>query len=103
VLWFVLQLILPYLDLDIKYYDLGLPNRDATDDKVTIEAAEAIQVSTHNRNVQDATVQQRSAGCGSAGCPAAVRFCLSNMQLLKLRPGGLLSVLCLVPWHNVDT
>lgn len=41
---YVLQLILPYLDIDIKYYDLGLPNRDATDDKVTIEAAEAIQV-----------------------------------------------------------
>lgn len=39
-----LQLILPYLDIDIKYYDLGLPNRDATDDKVTVEAAEAIQV-----------------------------------------------------------
>jgi hypothetical protein len=39
-----LQLILPYLDIDIKYFDLGLPNRDATDDKVTVEAAEAIQV-----------------------------------------------------------
>jgi isocitrate dehydrogenase len=38
------QLILPYLDLDIKYFDLGLPNRDATDDRVTVEAAEAIQV-----------------------------------------------------------
>lgn len=36
--------MLPYLDLDIKYYDLGLPNRDATDDKVTVEAAEAIKV-----------------------------------------------------------
>ena len=40
-----LQLILPYLDLKIEYYDLGLPNRDATDDRVTVEAAEAIQVS----------------------------------------------------------
>ncbi|BDA45403.1 Isocitrate dehydrogenase [NADP] [Coccomyxa sp. Obi] len=37
------KLILPYLDLKIEYYDLGLPNRDATDDKVTIEAAEAIK------------------------------------------------------------
>lgn len=35
--------ILPYLDLDIKYYDLGMENRDATDDKVTVEAAEAIK------------------------------------------------------------
>lgn len=39
--WWVVQLILPFLDLDIKYYDLGLLHRDATDDKVTIESAEA--------------------------------------------------------------
>jgi len=38
------QLILPYLDLKIEYYDLGLSHRDATDDQVTIDAAEAIQV-----------------------------------------------------------
>lgn len=36
------ELILPYLSLDIKYYDLGLEHRDATDDKVTVDAAEAI-------------------------------------------------------------
>uniref|UniRef100_A0A9R1W0Z9 Isocitrate dehydrogenase [NADP] n=1 Tax=Lactuca sativa TaxID=4236 RepID=A0A9R1W0Z9_LACSA len=35
------KLIFPFLDLDIKYYDLGLLNRDATDDKVTVESAEA--------------------------------------------------------------
>ncbi|MFN6378259.1 MAG: isocitrate dehydrogenase (NADP(+)) [Flavobacteriales bacterium] len=35
------KLIFPYLDLDIKYYDLGMENRDATDDRVTVEAAEA--------------------------------------------------------------
>jgi isocitrate dehydrogenase len=35
------QLILPFLDLDIKYYDLGILHREATDDKVTVEAAEA--------------------------------------------------------------
>ncbi len=39
-----MQLILPYLDIEIKYFDLGLPHRDATDDRVTVEAAEAIQV-----------------------------------------------------------
>lgn len=43
-----LQLILPYLDLKIEYFDLGLPNRDATDDKVTEEAAYAILVSCAN-------------------------------------------------------
>jgi isocitrate dehydrogenase len=36
------QLILPYLDLDIKYYDLGVEYRDETNDQVTIDAAEAI-------------------------------------------------------------
>lgn len=37
------QLILPYLDVDLKYYDLGIEHRDATDDQVTIDAAHAIQ------------------------------------------------------------
>ena len=40
------QLIFPYLDLKTEYYDLGLPNRDATDDKVTVDAAHAIQASS---------------------------------------------------------
>jgi isocitrate dehydrogenase len=37
------KLILPYLDIDIKYYDLGIEHRDATNDKVTVESAEAIK------------------------------------------------------------
>eukprot|EP01035_Chromulina_nebulosa_P058157 gene58157-79652_t len=37
------KLILPYLDLPIEYYDLSIENRDATDDKVTVDAAKAIQ------------------------------------------------------------
>lgn len=37
------KLILPYLDVDLKYFDLGIENRDATEDKVTIESAEAIK------------------------------------------------------------
>jgi len=37
------KLILPYLDIDLKYYDLSIENRDATDDKVTVESAQAIQ------------------------------------------------------------
>ncbi len=37
------KLILPYLDLDIKYFDLGIEHRDQTEDKVTVEAAEAIK------------------------------------------------------------
>jgi isocitrate dehydrogenase len=37
------KLILPYLDIDLKYYDLGMENRDKTDDKVTVDSAEAIK------------------------------------------------------------
>src|SRR6185312_13958521 len=45
VIWKVIKekLILPYVDVDIKYFDLGIQNRDATDDKVTVEAANAIK------------------------------------------------------------
>jgi len=35
------QLIFPYLDLDIKYFDLRVLNRDVTDDRVIVESAEA--------------------------------------------------------------
>ena len=37
------KLILPYLDIDLHYYDLGIENRDKTDDQVTIDSAEAIK------------------------------------------------------------
>ena len=37
------QLILPYLDVDIKYYDLSVQKRDETDDQITIDAANAIK------------------------------------------------------------
>ncbi len=45
VIWdFIKQkLILPYLDIDLKYYDLGMESRDATDDQITIDSAEAIK------------------------------------------------------------
>jgi isocitrate dehydrogenase len=37
------KLILPYLDIDLKYYDLSIESRDATEDRITVEAAKAIQ------------------------------------------------------------
>ncbi len=37
------KLILPYLDIDLKYFDLGIEHRDATDDQVTVDSAKAIQ------------------------------------------------------------
>ncbi|MEX0969203.1 MAG: NADP-dependent isocitrate dehydrogenase [Paracoccaceae bacterium] len=45
IIWdFIKQkLILPYLDIDLKYYDLGMEERDRTDDQITIDAAEAIK------------------------------------------------------------
>jgi len=48
------QLILPYLDLDIKYYDLGIENRDKTDDQVTIDAANATNL--YNVGIKCATI-----------------------------------------------
>jgi isocitrate dehydrogenase len=56
IIWsFIKQkLILPYMDVDIKYYDLGMENRDKTDDKVTVEAAEAIK--KYNVGIKCATI-----------------------------------------------
>ncbi|MCZ2838522.1 NADP-dependent isocitrate dehydrogenase [Modestobacter sp. VKM Ac-2985] len=48
------QLILPYLDVDLEYYDLGMENRDATDDQVTVDAANAIK--QHGVGVKCATI-----------------------------------------------
>lgn len=48
------QLILPYVDVDLKYYDLGLPYRDQTDDQVTIDAALATK--KYNVAVKCATI-----------------------------------------------
>jgi isocitrate dehydrogenase len=48
------QLILPYLDVNLEYYDLSVQNRDATDDQVTIDAAHAIQ--RHGVGVKCATI-----------------------------------------------
>ena len=48
------QLILPYLDLDIKYYDLGIESRDLTNDQITVDAAEAIK--KYNVGIKCATI-----------------------------------------------
>jgi isocitrate dehydrogenase len=48
------KLILPYLDVDIKYYDLGIEHRDATNDQVTIDSAEAIK--KYNVGIKCATI-----------------------------------------------
>jgi len=48
------ELILPYLDVDLKYYDLSIESRDATDDQITIDSANAIK--THGVGVKCATI-----------------------------------------------
>ncbi len=56
ILWAFIKekLILPYLDVDLKYYDLSIQSRDATNDQITIDAAEAIKV--HGVGVKCATI-----------------------------------------------
>jgi isocitrate dehydrogenase len=48
------QLILPYLDVDLRYFDLGIESRDASDDEITVQAAEAIK--EHGVGVKCATI-----------------------------------------------
>jgi len=48
------QLIVPYLDVELKYFDLGIESRDATDDQITVDAAEAIK--QHGVGVKCATI-----------------------------------------------
>ena len=56
IIWKMIRerLILPYLDVDLKYYDLGIEARDRTDDQITIDAAKAII--QHGVGVKCATI-----------------------------------------------
>ncbi len=59
------QLILPYLDIELDYYDLSVQNRDATDDQVTVEAAYAIK--RHGVGVKCATITPDEARVAEFG------------------------------------
>ncbi len=59
------KLILPYLELDIKYFDLGIEHRDATDDQVTVDAAEAIK--KYNVGIKCATITPDEARVAEFG------------------------------------
>uniref|UniRef100_UPI0035CB51B4 isocitrate/isopropylmalate family dehydrogenase n=1 Tax=uncultured Sphingomonas sp. TaxID=158754 RepID=UPI0035CB51B4 len=52
--WIRERLIKPYLDIELEYYDLSIENRDATDDKVTVESARATQ--RHGVAIKCATI-----------------------------------------------
>ena len=56
ILWKAIkeQLIHPHVELEVKYYDLSIESRDRTDDKITVEAAEAIKA--HHVGVKCATI-----------------------------------------------
>ncbi len=59
------KLILPYLDVNLEYYDLGIEHRDATDDQVTVDAAHAIQ--KHGVGVKCATITPDEARVAEFG------------------------------------
>jgi isocitrate dehydrogenase len=59
------QLILPYLDIELEYYDLSIQNRDATDDQVTIDSANAIK--RHGVGVKCATITPDEARVSEFG------------------------------------
>ncbi len=61
IMWRMVKdsLLLPFVDMKLDYYDLGLKNRDDTDDQVTIEAAQAIM--RHQVGVKCATITPEAA------------------------------------------
>jgi isocitrate dehydrogenase len=59
------QLVLPYLDIELEYYDLSIQNRDATDDQVTVDAANAIK--RHGVGVKCATITPDEARVAEFG------------------------------------
>ncbi|KAL6522277.1 hypothetical protein OROHE_016830 [Orobanche hederae] len=69
------KLILPFLELDIKYFDLGLDHRDATDDKVTVESAEATLM--YNVAIKRATIT-----------PDEARMTEFNLESMWRSPNG---------------
>jgi isocitrate dehydrogenase len=59
------RLIHPYVDVDLEYYDLGIESRDATEDQVTIDAANAIK--RHGVGVKCATITPTRHASRSSG------------------------------------
>ncbi len=65
------QLILPYLDVELIYFDLGIESRDATDDQITVDAANAIK--EHGVGVKCATITPDEARVEEFGLKAMYR------------------------------
>src|ERR1700751_4124690 len=77
IIWDLIKkkLILPYLDIKLEYYDLGVEHRDATSDQVTVDAAHAIQ--KHGVGVKCATIT-----------PDEARVKEFNLKQMWLSPNG---------------
>lgn len=69
--WIKERLIYPYLDIDLKYYDLSIGQRDATRDQITIDAAMAIK--THGVGIKCATITHDEARLKEFGSPRMLR------------------------------
>ena len=78
------RLILPYVDVDLHYYDLGMEKRDETDDQITIDAANAIK--EHGVGVKCATITPDEA--------RVEEFGLKKMYRSPNGPGYMLAWLC---------
>ena len=77
------RLIHPYLDIDLKYFDLGIENRDATEDQITIDSAEAIK--KYNVGVKCATITPDEARVEEFGLK---KMWLSPNGTVRNRLGG---------------
>src|SRR6201995_6026976 len=79
------QLILPYLDVDLKYYDLGIESRDATKDQITVDAANAIK--EYGVGVKSATITPDEARVEEFGLGDMYR---SPNGTIRNIPGGVI-------------
>src|SRR5665811_1729999 len=89
IIWHVIKdrLIHPYLDVDLRYFDLSIENRDATDDQVTIDAANAIK--EHGVGVKCATITPDEARVVAYGLQRGYPVYLSTKNtILKAYDGA---------------
>ena len=88
------SLILPYLDVNLEYYDLGMEHRDATDDQVTIDSARAIQ--KHGVGIKCATITPDEARVTEFGLKTSEAGSLAGVW----QPGDIIEVTvdrCAIP------
>src|SRR5947208_8217690 len=79
------QLILPYLDVELLYYDLGIEKRDETDDQITVDAANAIK--EHGVGVKCATITPDEARVEEFGLKEMYRS--PNGTIRNILGGGI--------------